>query len=109
MREAAQWTIKLLKETNPPLEEHELAILDENHEKKSNRISLRDQRSPNRQVGHSGTPSMQNYVVTNESRKNLNYDQQPQQYSYEPQETHNSNIDGGITMSVGRKSHRIAD
>ena len=42
VREAACWTIKLLKETNPPLEEHELAILDEHHEKKPSRVSIRD-------------------------------------------------------------------
>ena len=30
VREAAQWTIKLLKESEPPLEAHELAILDDN-------------------------------------------------------------------------------
>ena len=29
VREAAQWTIKQLKETQPALEEHELAVLDD--------------------------------------------------------------------------------
>jgi len=33
VREATLETIKLLKETDPPLEEHELAELDDNHQK----------------------------------------------------------------------------
>ena len=48
VREIAQFTIKQLKEMEPPLEEHQLAMLDEGHDKKPQRISLRDQRSPKR-------------------------------------------------------------
>lgn len=33
VRDAAQWTIKLLKESHPPLEPHELAILEDNPQK----------------------------------------------------------------------------
>lgn len=51
VREASQWTIKLLKESQPPLEEHELAILDELPKQAANqRASIREQKSPIR--GH---------------------------------------------------------
>ena len=63
------------------MDEHELAILDENHEKKPNRISIREQKSPNRQMQQANNNS-QNYVITTESVK------MPDQlgYPYEPQE-----------------------
>ena len=46
VREASQWTIKLLKETQPALEEHELAVLDELPKPANSRPSIRDQKSP---------------------------------------------------------------
>ena len=42
VREASQWTTKLLKETQPPLEDHELATLDELPKPANSRPSIRD-------------------------------------------------------------------
>ena len=44
VREASQWTIKLLKESQPALEDHELAILEDHPQKgqPSSRASIRD-------------------------------------------------------------------
>ena len=54
VREATQWTIKLLKESQPPLEAHELAVLEDNPGKVTARVSIRGDRaekSPMRAAG----------------------------------------------------------
>ena len=58
VREATQWTIKLLKETQPPLESHELAVLDDHPPKQNTqRGGIRGDRaekSPNRAASTMG-------------------------------------------------------
>ena len=59
VREASQWTIKLLKESQPPLEDYELAMLDDHPQKSqaSQRSSIRDQKSPIRSSDHTNLSS----------------------------------------------------
>ena len=84
VREASQWTIKLLKESHPPLEEHELAILDENPQK-SQRASIRDQKSP---IRSKDDPQMRGFLQSDKHQS----------------AQHNSSAAGGAHSSKGNFS-----